>query len=133
MKAVSRSIQSHCVAACAAMLVVAGVHAAEATGNSTTQGKAVPAATLDSVARGKALFDVRCGICHAKGGMGTVWLGRRLGPDNASLADRVVPAELVEHVVRNGINSMPVFTRVELTDAELQLIAVYLSRPREAR
>lgn len=88
----------------------------------------------DSQAQGKILFDARCGICHAKGGIGTFMLGKRLGEDHSLLATRTdIPAALVEHVVRNGINSMPVFTRVELTDAELKMISAYLTRPAQAR
>jgi mono/diheme cytochrome c family protein len=85
-------------------------------------------------ARGKALFDVRCGICHAAGGTGTFMLGRRLGVERALLAQRTdLTSTLVETVVRRGINGMPVFTRVELTDAELALVAAYLARPAAAR
>jgi mono/diheme cytochrome c family protein len=88
----------------------------------------------DAVSQGKALFDARCGICHAKGGIGTSMLGKRLGEEHSLLATRTdIPSALLEHVVRNGINSMPVFTRVELTDAELQLISAYLTRPAQAR
>lgn len=88
----------------------------------------------DSLSQGKTLFDARCGICHAKGGIGTFMLGKRLGEAHSLLATRTdIPSALVEQVVRNGINSMPVFTRVELTDAELQLISVYLTRPAQAR
>ena len=84
-----------------------------------------------SLAQGKALYDARCGICHAAGGIGTFMLAKRLGPENSLLASRTdIPVELVEQVVRNGINSMPAFTRVELTDAELKRIAAYLTRSR---
>jgi mono/diheme cytochrome c family protein len=83
----------------------------------------------DELARGQALFDLRCGICHAAGGTGAFMLGRRLGTDNALLAQRTnLTADYVEYVVRRGINSMPVFTRVELTDAELALVVAYLTR-----
>jgi mono/diheme cytochrome c family protein len=98
----------------------------------TTQAQEAP--NRDSLSQGKALFDARCGICHAKGGIGTSMLGKRLGEEHSLLATRTdIPVALVEHVVRNGINSMPVFTRVELTDAELQLISAYLTRPAQAR
>jgi mono/diheme cytochrome c family protein len=83
----------------------------------------------DELARGQALFDLRCGICHAAGGTGAFMLGRRLGPQHALLAERTdLTGELVAHVVRHGINSMPVFTRVDLSDAELALVVAYLTR-----
>lgn len=92
------------------------------------------AAKTDALAQGKALYAVRCGICHAQGGFGTLMLGKRLGQEHALLAARTdIPVAVVELAVRNGINSMPPFTRVELTDAELKLIAVYLARPAQAR
>jgi len=97
-------------------------------------GSTAQAADADALAQGKALFDTRCNICHATGQMGTLMLARRVGQENALLANRTqVPEALVEHVVRNGINSMPVFTRVELTDAELKLVAAYLGRPAQAK
>ncbi|MCC7463491.1 MAG: cytochrome c [Gammaproteobacteria bacterium] len=78
---------------------------------------------------GKMLLDTRCGICHAIGGTGTFMLARRLGDERSLLAERTdLTAELVTHVVRHGINGMPVFTRVELSDAELALVIAYLTR-----
>lgn len=80
---------------------------------------------------GKALFRAKCGVCHLQGGGGTWMLGRRLGEAQALLESRKeLPAPLVKYVARNGINSMPRFTRVELQDAELEAIARYLSAPR---
>lgn len=90
--------------------------------------------TSSAAAKGKALYDQRCGLCHATGELGTFMLGRRLGQQNALLAARTeTPEALVLHVVRNGINGMPTFTRVELSDAELKLIAAYLARPAQAK
>jgi mono/diheme cytochrome c family protein len=84
--------------------------------------------------QGKVLYDQRCGICHARGGTGTLMLGRRLGVDNAVLARRAdLQVPYVSLIVRNGINAMPLFTRGEVTDAELALIAAYLTRSAEIR
>jgi mono/diheme cytochrome c family protein len=84
-----------------------------------------------AMARGKELFHNRCGICHLQGGTGTFMLGRRLGQENALLeARKNLRAEYVEAIVRNGLMSMPRFTRVELTDSELKQIATYLSSPK---
>ena len=81
------------------------------------------------ITAGQALFDVRCGICHAAGGTGAFMLGRRLGAERALLADRTdLTDALVVQVVRHGINGMPVFTRVDLTDAELARVVAYLTR-----
>jgi mono/diheme cytochrome c family protein len=77
---------------------------------------------------GQALFRRQCGICHLKGGTGTFMLGRRLGEQNALLETRAdLAGEYVRTAVRNGIQSMPRFSRVELPDADLALIVQYLS------
>jgi len=80
---------------------------------------------------GEAVFARECGMCHARGGTGTMMLGRRLGAENALLADRRdLDADYVAAAVRGGINSMPAITRVEVTDEDLAAIAGYLTRDR---
>lgn len=79
----------------------------------------------------KQVFAARCAKCHAESGTGTFMLGRRLGKDKAMLEARTdLAPELIRHVVRNGIVSMPAITRVEVTDAELDAIVRYLTRTR---
>jgi hypothetical protein len=41
--------------------------------------------------------------------------------------------EYIKKITRVGINSMPPHNRIELPDSELDLIAVYLTRPASAR
>lgn len=78
----------------------------------------------------KALYEHRCGICHSAGGTGTLMLKRRLGSTEPVLGSRTdLSRELVQFVVRNGVNGMPVFTRGELTDDELRQVVNYLTRP----
>jgi mono/diheme cytochrome c family protein len=87
------------------------------------------AATLADEVADKQAFTARCAKCHAAAGTGTFMLGRRLGKDRAMLEQRTdLPPELIRHVVRNGIVSMPPLTRVEVTDAELDAIVRYLTR-----
>jgi len=77
---------------------------------------------------GQALFRRHCGICHLQGGTGTFMLGRRLGDENALLETRAdLAGAYVRTVVRNGIQSMPRFSRVELPDADLARIVQYLA------
>ncbi|MFO1409303.1 MAG: cytochrome c [Steroidobacteraceae bacterium] len=112
--------------ACAAMGAARAAYAGAASAGAATPGAAEASGR---VAAGQALFDVRCGICHAAGGTGAFMLGRRLGADRALLASRRDLSEaLVAQVVRHGINGMPVFTRVDLTDPELALVVAYLTR-----
>jgi mono/diheme cytochrome c family protein len=83
-------------------------------------------------ADGHALFLEHCGICHLQGGTGTFMLGRRLGKQHALLADRTdLQIAYVKAIVRNGLNSMPALTRVEITDQELDAVAEYLAHRRE--
>lgn len=94
----------------------------------TRSGGAATAVAAD----GPALFLARCGICHLQGGTGTFMLGRRLGKQRALLAERTdLQIAYVEAVVRNGLNAMPAFTRVEITDQELEAVAEYLARGRQ--
>ena len=77
---------------------------------------------------GQAMYRRHCGICHLQGGTGTFMLGRRLGEQNAVLETRRdLAGEYVRTAVRNGIQSMPRFSRVELPDADLALIVQYLA------
>jgi len=94
-------------------------------------GAAEPASAA-TLPEGAALFGERCGLCHAAGGTGTFMLERRLGKERALLAERTdLTAEYVRQVVRHGLQSMPRFTRVELTDAELSAVAAFLSSARK--
>jgi mono/diheme cytochrome c family protein len=84
--------------------------------------------------QGNKLFHAKCGYCHLQGGTGTIMLGFRLGKDKALLEDRTdLKADYIKHVARSGIGSMPRLTRIEVPDSELNLIAVYLTRPASAR
>lgn len=79
--------------------------------------------------QGEALFGRECAFCHVGKSTGGLMLGRRLGKENADLTKRTdLQADTVKAVVRNGLVNMPPFSRVELTDAELDAIAVYLTR-----
>jgi len=80
-------------------------------------------------AKGRALFNESCSYCHGERGHATTLLGKRLGAENAMLERRKnLSMELIRHVVRHGINSMPWYRRAELSDRELESIAVYLLR-----
>ena len=83
---------------------------------------------------GAALFSNRCGACHLPGSMGTnLLMKQRIAadqpPETALLAKRTdLTADYVKAVVRNGKMAMPRLSRVEVTDAELNAIAAYLSK-----
>jgi mono/diheme cytochrome c family protein len=83
---------------------------------------------------GKKLYDTRCGICHQPGGTGAIMLARRLGEDRSILSVRTdLTSDYIYKIVRVGIVSMPPFSRIEVTNSELDLIAAYLTRPASDR
>ena len=84
--------------------------------------------------KGRTLFNESCSFCHNERGHATTLLAKRLGPDNAVLEKRTdLSIELIRHVVRHGINSMPWYRRAELSDRDLDSIAAYLTRTRAAK
>jgi mono/diheme cytochrome c family protein len=76
-----------------------------------------------------ALFAAHCGICHSEMGSGTLALAARLGRRRALLATRRdLDADGVRFAVRNGVGSMPAQTRVDLSDADLARVIIYLTK-----
>ncbi len=56
-------------------------------------------------------------------------LARRLGAERSRLLERTdLDADYIRAVVRNGINSMPWYTRTDLSDRQIEAIAAYLMR-----
>jgi cytochrome c len=83
---------------------------------------------------GQNLFSNRCGACHLAGGMGTNLLTKQMmmakrPPSDGLLANRTdLTSDYVKSVVRMGKNAMPRQTRVDITDAELNSVALYLGK-----
>jgi mono/diheme cytochrome c family protein len=83
---------------------------------------------------GKASFEYHCGKCHDAAGTGTQMLTKRLGKEQALLEKRKgLTVDFVRNAVRHGVLSMPRITRVEVTDAELDAIARYLTSSARTR
>jgi cytochrome c5 len=77
----------------------------------------------------EALFVEKCGMCHRQMGMGTIILARRVDPAVAMLeARKDLAADFVIQAARAGIGNMPRISRGEVSDAQLQVIAQYLSK-----
>jgi len=77
----------------------------------------------------EALFVEKCGMCHRQMGMGTVILARRMDPSKAMLeARKDLTAEYVIQAARAGVGNMPRIQRGEVSDAQLQTIAAYLTK-----
>lgn len=83
---------------------------------------------------GKAEFERACSICHGAGPdrPGTQSLQVKYeGKIPALLEQRTdLTADVVRFYIRNGVAMMPRFRKTELTDAQVELIARYLSRAR---
>ena len=84
-------------------------------------------------AAGQQVFSHRCGMCHREGGTGTFILARRLGAAQSLLEQRTdLKPEYIRHVVRWGLVNMPRLSRVEVPDADMDVLVAYLTRPRAA-
>lgn len=89
---------------------------------------------LAAVSDGKTAFEVHCGYCHLAGGMGTNLLTKQRmmagePPEMGLLTNRKdLTPDYVKSVVRQGKNAMPPQTRVDITDAELDAVAIYLGK-----
>lgn len=105
-----------------AWMTCAGLLAAAAA----TAGDAVPA-------EGRQVFDKWCAPCHAPGTEhpGTRALDAKYaGRLPAALeARKDLSADMVKLFVRRGISIMPFFRKTEISDAELDALAAYLSAP----
>lgn len=92
---------------------------------------------------GKVVFDKWCEPCHGRvaggvfGGLGTNALPgtsalgvKYKGDLPAVLEDRTDLAPIyISTVVRNGLYGMPISRKTEISDADLQNIIAYLTRP----
>jgi (+)-pinoresinol hydroxylase len=82
--------------------------------------------------RGYVQYQSYCSMCHGEGAgkPGTLALQAKYkGAEPALLEKRtdLTPA-LVKTYVRNGVSIMPFFRKTEISDADLDAIAAYLTR-----
>lgn len=108
------------------VLLGAGLTAAPA------QGQAPDREIID---KGRAVYEYWCATCHAPGpGMpGTAALAAKYkdGSRPAVLAERGdLTPQLLRFFVRNGVSVMPFFRKTEVSDADLEAMAAYLTRDR---
>jgi mono/diheme cytochrome c family protein len=98
-------------------------------------GSAGLAADEPTLARGKEVFAYWCAACHSQGDAypGTVALGVKYqGQLPAELERRTdLTPPVVKTFVRNGISVMPFFRKTEISDADLDALAAYLSEPKQ--
>ncbi|GEM_PF-5675925 len=87
--------------------------------------------------RGYVEFQRACSVCHGSGPAkpGTRALRAKYGGKLPALLEQRtdLAAAYVRYVVRHGVSVMPPFRKTELSDADLDAIAAYLSRERLER
>lgn len=88
------------------------------------------------VERGAAVFNNWCSACHARGTQnapGTTSLQFKYqGSVPAALEDRRdLTPEVVKTFVRNGVATMAPFRKTEVSDADLDALAAYLTQSRD--
>ena len=88
-----------------------------------------------AVERGAAVFNNWCSACHSRGPQnapGTTSLQNKYqGSVPAALEDRRdLTPEVIKVFVRNGVAMMAPFRKVEVSDADLDALAAYLTRVR---
>ena len=78
---------------------------------------------------GKKVFDHICVHCHGPGFWGTLRLAKRYDQDHALLESHTdLSAQAIKTMVRAGVGSMPPMRRTEVSDADLDAVAAYLTR-----
>ncbi len=115
--------------ACRAALVVPLLLCAGLTAR-PAQGQSPDAALIE---KGRAAYQYWCATCHAAGMPGSTALAAKYkdGSRPAVLRERAdLTPQLLRFVVRNGASVMPFFRKTEVSDADLEAIATYLTRKR---
>jgi len=92
----------------------------------------VPAAAAESGPAGRVVYEKWCAPCHDPGihHPGThALMAKYQGTKPGALIEWTdLQAATVKQVVRHGISVMPHFRKTEISDAELDALAAYLSR-----
>lgn len=87
-----------------------------------------------SANEGERIYGQECAMCHVGRNTGTIMLGRRMDPAKAELHKRTdLDADYVKAVVRNGLVNMPPFSKVEISDQELDKVATWLAHKDAAK
>lgn len=85
-------------------------------------------------AHGKMIYEARCIHCHQK----QFWAGQRI---RDRMGDNYVPldqrtdlnAAYIHQALRWGVGSMLPYRKTELSDADIDALAAYLTRPKTQR
>jgi (+)-pinoresinol hydroxylase len=112
------------------MLLAAHTVSAQEVSRTSSWTKTTTSGTGE--AKGYVQYQNDCSMCHGEGPgkPGTMALQAKYkGTEPALLADRTdLTPQLVKTYVRNGVSIMPFFRKTEISDADLDAIAAYLTR-----
>ena len=112
------------------LLFVARVVSAQEASRSSSWTKSTT--SREGQPRGYVQYQNYCSMCHGEGPgkPGTMALQAKYkGAEPALLDKRTdLTSQLVKTFVRNGVSVMPFFRKTEISDADLDAIAAYLTR-----
>jgi len=97
---------------------------------SQTFAAPAPPATNSQIERGHKVYQKWCYPCHGPGAdkPGTASLAAR-GQKPAVLEERTdLTPPMIKTFVRHGVSFMPTFRKTEISDADLDAIAAYLTK-----
>ncbi len=112
------------------LVFVAGAGSAQEASRSSAWTRTTPKS--EGEPKGYVQFQDYCSMCHGEGPgqPGTMALPAKIkGAQPALLSQRTdLTPQLIKLYVRNGTSIMPIFRKTEISDADLDLIADYLTR-----
>jgi (+)-pinoresinol hydroxylase len=132
MEAIMKPVTKACMSLAAALLMLfmaqparsQEVSRSSAWTRTTTSGQGEP--------RGYVQYQNYCSMCHGEGAgrPGTMALQAKYKGAVPALLDKRtdLTVALVKTYVRNGVSIMPFFRKTEISDADLDAIAAYLTR-----
>lgn len=119
-----------CLVCAIAISLVA--HATAGQGERITSSWTTATVSGQGQPRGYVEYQKYCSMCHGEGvgKPGTLALQAKYKGAVPALLDKRtdLTAALIKTYVRNGISIMPIFRKTEISDAELDAIAAYLTR-----
>ncbi len=126
------------LAAIAACITAAGrLPVAQEQGARTKSAWTISSLKSKGEPHGYVQYQDYCAVCHGAGAgkPGTLALQAKYkGAKSAVLAERTdLTPQLIKICVRHGIGPMPFFRKTEVSDADLNAIAAYLTRNRKTK
>jgi (+)-pinoresinol hydroxylase len=115
-----------------ALFVIFAAQALAAQEQRITSSWTVATVSGQGQPRGYVEYQKYCSMCHGEGvgRPGTLALQAKYKGAEPALLDKRTDlnAAVIKAYVRNGLTVMPIFRKTEISDAELDAIAAYLTR-----